>query len=139
MLMEVNRNRVSAERERIDNYVRRRNWRVVETGTGLRYHIYQKSDSSLQRPVAGNMVYVTYSVSLIDGTQCYSRVDHPETFRVEQDNVESGLHEGIQFMRPGEKAHLILPPHLAHGLIGDMDKIPMNATIIYDIHLLRVQ
>jgi FKBP-type peptidyl-prolyl cis-trans isomerase len=55
---------------------------------------------------------------------------------VDFDQVESGLHEGIKYMKKGEKARLILPPHLAHGLIGDMNKIPMNATLIYDIQVI---
>jgi len=39
-------------------------------------------------------------------------------------------------MNKGAKAKFILPSHLAHGLLGDENKIPSNATVIYDIELL---
>ena len=42
------------------------------------------------------------------------------------------------YMKEGDKAKLILPSHLAYGLIGDQNKIPQKATIIYDIELLEL-
>jgi FKBP-type peptidyl-prolyl cis-trans isomerase len=42
-------------------------------------------------------------------------------------------------MRKGEKALFILPPHLAHGLIGDMNKIPPLTTVVYDIELIGLE
>jgi FKBP-type peptidyl-prolyl cis-trans isomerase FkpA len=55
------------------------------------------------------------------------------------DNVESGLHEGILYMNEGSKALLVIPSHLAHGLVGDMNKIPPKSTIVYDIELLELK
>jgi FKBP-type peptidyl-prolyl cis-trans isomerase len=52
--------------------------------------------------------------------------------------VESGLEEGILLLQEGDKARFIMPPHLAHGLIGDRDKIPARATIIYDLELVSL-
>jgi FKBP-type peptidyl-prolyl cis-trans isomerase len=79
---------------------------------------------------------IDYSVSLLDGTECYSsKSTGPQEFRIGQDNVESGLHEAILLMKVGDKARFILPPHLAHGLIGDQNKIPAMSTIIYDVEL----
>jgi FKBP-type peptidyl-prolyl cis-trans isomerase len=138
-MINSHRNFVSAENERIDNYVKRRNWEVIKTGTGLRYLIYERKDSLLPTPKINDIVVVTYKVTLLNGKVCYEKTESPEHFRVAKDNVESGLHEGIQFMRPGEKAYFIMPSHLAHGLIGDLDQIPMNATIVYDLHLHQIQ
>jgi len=36
------------------------------------------------------------------------------------------------------QARLILPPHLAHGLTGDGNKIPARAIIVYDIKVLKL-
>jgi FKBP-type peptidyl-prolyl cis-trans isomerase len=77
---------------------------------------------------------------LLDGTLCYSSDSLGEkTFLVEQDNVESGLHEGIQKLREGDKALFILPSHIAHGLLGDDSKIPSHSSVIYEIELLSVR
>lgn len=137
-MIDANRGFVSAENERIDSYVARRGWKMTKTGTGLRYEIYTRVDTSSPKPIDDDVVFITYSISLLDGTLCYEQLQTPESFRVARDNVESGLHEGIRYMRAGEQARLILPPHLAHGLVGDRDKIPMNASIVYDLKLHRI-
>jgi FKBP-type peptidyl-prolyl cis-trans isomerase len=54
------------------------------------------------------------------------------------DNVENGLHEAIQYLRVGDKAKIILPSYLAHGLTGDSDKIPPMASVLYDIELVEI-
>ena len=82
---------------------------------------------------------VNYHVSLLDGTFCYSTDSlGPEDFRIGHSTAEQGLQEGIILMKIGGKARFILPPHLAHGLLGDADKIPLRATIIYDVELLNL-
>jgi FKBP-type peptidyl-prolyl cis-trans isomerase len=53
--------------------------------------------------------------------------------------VESGLEEGILLLREGDKAKFILPPHLAHGLLGDDNKIPARSIIVYDLELLSLE
>jgi len=53
--------------------------------------------------------------------------------------VESGLEEGILLLRVGDKATFIMPPHLAHGLQGDGDRIPARSIIMYDVLLLKVE
>ena len=60
-------------------------------------------------------------------------------FLVCRDEVESGLHEAIQYLKVGDKAKVIIPSHLAHGIAGDFEKIPPRSTIIYDIHLIAVK
>jgi len=39
-------------------------------------------------------------------------------------------------MRQGDRAKLIVPSHLAFGLLGDLKKIPAGATLVYDIEIL---
>ena len=75
-----------------------------------------------------------------DTTLCYtSIVTGPIEFLVEMDNIESGLHEAITYMHVGDKAFIILPHYLAHGLVGNLDKIPYFSPVLYNIHLLDVQ
>jgi len=54
-------------------------------------------------------------------------------------NVESGLEEGVLLMRVGDKALMLMPPHLAHGLTGDGDCIQRRAIILYDIELVSIE
>ena len=60
-------------------------------------------------------------------------------FIVEMDNIESGLHEAITYFKKGEKGFVVLPHYLAHGLIGNMDKIPPLSPVLYKLELLDVK
>ncbi len=133
-LFDMNRRLMNEEKTRIGHFIKRKRWPVQNSGTGLKYWIYEETsgDTISQK----DLVKVRYVITLMTGDTCYNRWNNPEEFTVDYDQVESGLHEGIKYMRKGERAKLILPPHLAHGLVGDMNKIPMNATLIYDIQVL---
>lgn len=137
-LIRANKQLVKEESRNIDNYIRRRGWDMKETGTGLRYMIYENGKGV--KAQTGQIALIDFTVTLLDGTECYSSKNSgPQEFRIGQDNVESGLHEALLLMHVGDKGKFILPPHLAHGLIGDMNKIPARSTIIYDVHLLSLR
>jgi FKBP-type peptidyl-prolyl cis-trans isomerase FkpA len=137
-LMEVNKNLIKADDEKINRYIERHGLEMSKSGTGLRYKIFGLGSG--ENAKTGQFAKVDYKVSLLDGTTCYTSTEKgPEDFLIGMDNVESGLHEGITYMKVGQKAKFILPPHLAHGLIGDKDKIPARAVIVYDIELLSLR
>ncbi|MFN4234495.1 MAG: FKBP-type peptidyl-prolyl cis-trans isomerase [Bacteroidia bacterium] len=135
-MIKVNKKFVETENDRINKYIQRRGLKVTETGTGLRYVITHKGTGMQAKN--GMIARVKYKVSLLNGTVCYDKTNTYEEFLIGMDDVESGLHEGITYMHVGDKAILILPTHLAHGLIGDLNKIPPQSTIIYEIELLAL-
>jgi FKBP-type peptidyl-prolyl cis-trans isomerase FkpA len=136
----VNANKMSVRREsdEIDQYVKHKGWEMITTGTGIRYMIVKKGTGPLAMPE--QRAKVNYKKSLLDGTVCYSsEVTGPAEFTIEHDNVETGLHEAIQYMHVGDKAIIILPSHLAFGLMGDANKIPAKATVVYELELLLLK
>jgi peptidylprolyl isomerase len=134
-LIEMNRRDLQDEKQRIDHYTDSLNWPVKETGTGLRYWIYQSGQGRSAK--TGDVASIYFLASLLNGKECY-RTDagSPANFRIGQDNVESGLHEALLLMHVGDKAKVILPSHRAFGITGDSDRIPNNASVVYDIQLL---
>ncbi|HRS53854.1 MAG TPA: FKBP-type peptidyl-prolyl cis-trans isomerase [Bacteroidales bacterium] len=123
----------------INDYIKRYDWQMNETPTGLRYMIYYKSKSNI-KPEKGSIVKINYTLSLINGVVCYtSDSTGPKTFELGKAQVERGLEEGIKFLNVGDKAKLIIPSYLAYGLPGDLNKIPKRATLIYDVELLEVK
>jgi FKBP-type peptidyl-prolyl cis-trans isomerase len=42
-------------------------------------------------------------------------------------------------MKKGVHAKLILPSHLAHGLLGDRDKIPPQSILYIDLELVELK
>jgi FKBP-type peptidyl-prolyl cis-trans isomerase FkpA len=102
------------------------------------YMIYQEGEG--EQAVPGKEAKVEYTITLLDGTLCYSSDSTgAESFLIDRSEVESGLQEGIKHMRVGSRAKLIIPSHLAHGLIGDQEKIPPLETVVFDIHLLDLK
>lgn len=137
-MIRVNKQLIKNESENIDAYITRQNWEVEKTGTGLRYMIYKKGTG--EPATHGKIAKINYKVNLLDGTLCYtSDKTGPQEFKIGEDNVESGLHEGIQYLKEGDKAKIIIPSHLAHGLIGDSEKIPPLSPIVYDVELIDVK
>ena len=138
VLEKVNKYEVTKESDEINQYIAHHDWKMERTGTGLRFIII-KNGKGVQ-PKSGDFVSVNYSISLLDGTVCYSsEKDGSKDFKVEGDNIESGLHEAVLLMHVGDKAKFILPSYMANGMQGDNDKIPPMSAILVDLELLSVK
>ena len=132
-------NKLIAEREtkEIDDWITRRGVMMERTGTGVRIKLVRDVPGENAR--AGQHATINFALSLLNGTQCYaSGPEKPETFRVEHADVESGLHEAIQHLSPGDSAVIVIPSFRAFGLAGDQDKVPMHSTVVYHIGLVKV-
>jgi FKBP-type peptidyl-prolyl cis-trans isomerase len=136
-LIEENKKITKEESILIDRYAERHEWKMTESGTGLRYMIYENGFGVQAKE--GMQATVEYEIALTDGTVCYSSFEKgPRTFLIGRDNVESGIHEGITYLKVGDRAKLIIPSYLAHGLSGDQNKIPPRAILVVDLHLVRL-
>lgn len=112
-------------------------WKLTETGTGVFYQVYKpliKNQSEHIEP--GDLVSLTFNLSLLDGTECYSSKNMGiKQFVVEKSEAESGLHEAVQLLHPGDSALIVIPPHRAFGLAGDGNRIPPQAILVYRIRV----
>ncbi|HEY3777776.1 MAG TPA: FKBP-type peptidyl-prolyl cis-trans isomerase [Rhizomicrobium sp.] len=75
------------------------------------------------------------------GKKFDSSLDHgqPFTFRLGAGNVIPGWDKGVAGMKVGGKRTLIIPSDLGYGAQGTPDgTIPPNATLIFDVDLLKV-
>jgi FKBP-type peptidyl-prolyl cis-trans isomerase len=137
-LEHVNKTLVQKENEDIEDYIARHEWKMKSTGTGLRYNIYYNGKG--EKPKANDKVVIRFAVNLINGIECYnSNKDGLKLIELGKAEVESGLEEGIMLMKVGDKAKIIIPSHLAFGLLGDENKIPKRATLIYDVELVEIK
>jgi FKBP-type peptidyl-prolyl cis-trans isomerase FkpA len=122
----------------IEAFVKEKNWPVTKTGTGLQYWVYENGNGQVAK--LEDIVTLAFHIELMDGSACYdASLANPKKFRVGHDNVESGLHEVVQLLHVGDKAKVVLPSHLAFGLTGDNNKIPQNATVIYDLQIIAIE
>jgi FKBP-type peptidyl-prolyl cis-trans isomerase FkpA len=136
-LQAANRYLTTLDAERIESYAKRRKWNMKVTKSGLWYQIYEQGKGAQAKE--GQVAVLNYKISLIDGTFCYSSDSlGAKEFAIGHGGVESGLEEGILLLKVGDKARFIMPPYEAHGLLGDMKKIPARSIIIYEIELLKL-
>lgn len=137
-LEKANRYMLIQEAELINDYIERHKLNMIQTGTGLRYQLVNQGEGELIRE--GDVVTLEYETRLLNGKLIYSsKNDGVKTFLVGRGGVESGLEEAILKLRKNSVAVLILPAHLAHGLIGDGDKVPARAALVYRIKVIEIK
>ena len=137
--VKANQQVVVKENDEMDYYQKSHQMPFVKTNSGIRYYVYKASTKgdSIKND---DIIKINYKVSLLNGTECYSsKIDGPKEFVVGMENIEDGLHKAVLYLKSGDRALILIPSHLAHGLLGDSKKIPPMSPIIYDIEILSVK
>ncbi len=121
-----------------------RAWRVKERylgfktlPSGLGYKI--KEEGNGKQLEKGMMVEVHYRGYLEDGTvfdDSYRR-GKPFRFVLGKGQVIKGWDEGLLYFKEGSKGTLLIPPALGYGERGVPGVIPPNATLFFDIEVLK--
>jgi FKBP-type peptidyl-prolyl cis-trans isomerase len=136
--IKANQELVKQEAEQIEEFIFRHGFKMQKTGTGLHYEIYKEGNEN--KPFANDLVTIDYKCFLIDGTLLYEADSaKPLTFVLGKAQQPRGLEEALMMMGEGGKAKLVVPSHLAYGLIGDDNKIQGAASLYYDVELLTIE
>ena len=82
---------------------------------------------------------VNYRGTLANGTEFDSSYGRgPFSFPLGGGLVIQGWDEGVAGMKVGGKRKLVIPPDLAYGDLGAGGVIPPNATLTFEVELLRI-
>lgn len=113
--------------------------KTVTTPSGLKYQDMVVGTGPM--PKVGQTVVVHYTGWLVSGKKFDSSVDRdqPFSFVLGRGQVIKGWDEGVASMRVGGKRKLTIPSQLAYGPRGYPGAIPPNATLIFEVQLLRIR
>ena len=113
--------------------------KTVTTRSGLKYIDLVVGTGAM--PKSGSTVVVHYTGWLTNGKKFDSSVDRgePFSFVLGRGQVIQGWDEGVASMPLGRKPKLTIPPGLGYGSRGYPGAIPGNATLIFEVELLRIR
>lgn len=111
---------------------------VKTTASGLKYIVTKATTGVL--PNKGDQVQMLYSGFLLDGTKFDENLntENPFSFTLGVAQVIAGWDEGVLMMHEGEEYKFIIPSYLGYGEQGT-GPIPPNATLVFDVKLLKVK
>ena len=111
----------------------------VTTASGLKY--VEIAEGTGETPTKGQTVSVHYTGTLESGKKFDSSRDRnqPFEFQIGEGQVIKGWDEGLSTMKPGGRRKLIIPADLGYGARGAGGAIPPNATLIFDVELLKIK
>ena len=116
---------------------------TVTTSTGLQYIDTEVGTGAEAK--AGQNVLVHYTGWLYNNGEQGAKFDSsrdrndPFEFSLGAGMVIKGWDEGVQGMKIGGKRTLIIPAALGYGARGAGGVIPPNATLKFDVELLKVR
>jgi len=110
---------------------------VTVTDSGLQFEELKAGTG--KAPKASDSVTVHYRGTLVDGREFDSsyRRNQPATFPLNR--VIRGWTEGLQLMKEGGKARLVIPSKLGYGPRGAGALIGPNETLVFEVELIKVQ
>lgn len=109
---------------------------VTVLPSGLQYEVLTAGTG--RKPKATDRVQCHYHGTMIDGQVFDSSIQRgtPAVFGVNQ--VIPGWVEALQLMPEGSRWKLYIPSELAYGEQGAGGSIPANATLIFEVELIKV-
>lgn len=109
---------------------------AVKTASGVVYK--EVTPGTGASPSATSKVKVHYEGSLIDGKVFDSSIKRGEPISFPLNGVIKGWQEGLQMMKVGGKAKLVIPPELAYG-DQEVGEIPPGSTLVFEVELLAIE
>lgn len=106
----------------------------IASESGFFYYYNTKIEKDTITPTFGDIVNFDYDVKDFNGNDIYSDDEiHPRDYAMDQEEIFTGLREGLKLMKPGETVTFLFPSQKAYGYYGDKNKIGTNTPVICEV------
>lgn len=142
--VERNKKLIAQEEAFIENIIKKDSLKTYIASESGFWYYYNIKDTATNAylPKTGDLVNFTFDIKSIDGTTTIlSENDNGlQEYLVDQSNQEliSGIRDGIKLMKEGEKVTFFFPSHKAYGYYGLENKIGTNIPIQSTITLKSI-
>jgi len=109
---------------------------VVTRPSGLQYRVLKAGHG--RTPKSTDMVRVTYSGHLIDGT-VFDQTQPGQIAEFPAGKLIAGWVEALSLMKEGDRWELVIPANLAYGERGAPGAIPPNQALVFEMELIAVK
>ena len=123
-LIEQDENRIKAiiKQDSLNTY--------IASEDGFWYYYTSQDTGSTKTAKFGDAVNYDYSISDLNGNAIYTNAETPtKTYFMDQEQLASGIRQGLKLLSEGEEAVFLLPAHKAYGYYGDNNKIGTNVPL----------
>jgi len=112
--------------------------KIIKAENGLKHFVIKSGNG--KKPAAGDKISAHYSLYLENGKKIDSSIDRnePIVIKIGVGEVIPGWDIALQDMKEGERRILIVPYTLGYGERGIQNVVPPNATLVFDVELIKV-
>jgi gliding motility-associated peptidyl-prolyl isomerase len=137
--IERNKQLNNKEYAQIDAFIKNSKKPFTPSEFGFWYTYNTKIETNTKTPIFGDLVQYTHSLKTLDGQVIYSSNESEiKTYYIDQQELFSGLREGLKLMKEGESITFLFPSQKAYGYYGDDNKIGSNVPLICDVSLVKL-
>lgn len=112
----------------------------ISSPDGFWYYYEERDTVSSETPEFGDIVEFDYTIETLDGRNIYSTEELPtRTYAIDQEELFSGLRQGLKLMQEGETVTFLFPSHKAYGYYGDKKRIGTNVPIRSTVTLRDIE
>jgi gliding motility-associated peptidyl-prolyl isomerase len=128
------------ERNRIEQIIQNNpNNNYIASPNGFWYYYNTKVEDDTITPIFGDLVNFNYDIKDLNGKPIYSAKElKTRDYAVDQEELFSGLREGIKLMKAGETVTFIFPSQKAYGYYGDTNRIGTNTPLICKVTINKI-
>jgi len=106
----------------------------IASQSGFWYYYNTKVELDTITANFGDIVNFNYNIKDLNGNEIYSFEEIPtKNYAMDQEELFTGLREGLKLMKPGETVTFLFPSQKAFGYYGDTKKIGTNIPLMCQV------